>query len=101
MENQERMLQDELRSAVEDKELPSIYFNSFITSISLGDVVLVLRRSNRTVAVLNASYTVAKTLAERLGEAIAQLESTIGSTIMTTDYIRKRVEEGAHKDVGE
>jgi hypothetical protein len=51
--------------------------------------LVVLERNGQPVAVLNASYTIAKTLSVLLGNAIAQLEELSGHPIMTTMEIEK------------
>ncbi len=65
----------------------SIYFNGFVNAIGIGDVTIVLERNGKAVAVLNTSYTVAKTLAEKLGGLIKNLEEASGKEIMTTDNV--------------
>jgi hypothetical protein len=66
----------------------TLYFNGFMLAIGTGDIVCTLLRNNVPVLTLNASYTVAKTLGEGLGEAINQLEAKTGQTIMTVRNIR-------------
>lgn len=90
--------QEQIESALEDKELPTMYFNSFITSVGTGDVLIVLRQRDKPVAVLNTSYTVAKTLAEKLGGVLAVFEQKTGNTIMTSEHIGARLAEGVDHD---
>lgn len=71
-----------------DESIPSIYFNGFVVTLGTGDVLLILRRHNNAVAKLHVSYTVAKTLAAKVGGLIASLESASNNTIMTTDDIK-------------
>lgn len=51
--------------------------------------MVVLERNGHPVAVLNVSYTVAKTLSMLLGDAIARLEKVSGHPIMTTTEIEQ------------
>jgi hypothetical protein len=67
--------------------IPSFYFNGFANSIGTGDVSLVLTLDAKPVLTLNASYTVAKTLAIKLAQIIQILENTTGQSIMTVDQI--------------
>jgi len=90
---------EQLKSALADRELPTLYFNGFINSIGTGDVVIVLRRHGKPIAILNTSYPVAKTLAEHLGGMIAQFEQQTGKTVMTIDQIRKSLSEGTDDEV--
>lgn len=68
-------------------------------------MLIVLERNGQPVAVVNASYTIAKTLSVLLGNAIAQLEELSGNSIMTTTEIeqlltaRKTKEESSATDV--
>lgn len=70
-------------------DIPKITFNSIVTALGTGDVLIVLERNGQPVAVLNASYTVAKTLSVLLGNAIAQLEELSGHPIMTTKEVEQ------------
>lgn len=68
-------------------DVPHLYFNSFLNALGTSDMLLILERHGRPVAVLNTSYTVAKTLAHKLGQLIVDLEKKTGNTIMTTDDV--------------
>lgn len=76
-----------LKAALASDVVPHLYFNGFVNSVSTGDVLIVLKQNERPVVVLNTSYTVAKTLVEKLGELVAGLEDATKNTIMTTDQI--------------
>lgn len=84
---------DQIEQAVKSESLPNIYFNGFITSIGSGDILVILKRHNKPVAVLNTSYTVAKTLATKLGGAIENLEKKTGTIIMTTEDVTIKLGE--------
>lgn len=92
MDPAQQDLQTQLETALSDPELPALYFNGFMTSLGSGDVTLVLQRNGKPVAVLNASYTIAKTLSMRLRDVIASLEADARHTILTTDDINRAVE---------
>lgn len=51
--------------------------------------MIVLKNNNQPIALLNLSYTVAKTLYQNLAVTINNLEKKTGNTIMTTDQITK------------
>jgi ACT domain-containing protein len=70
-----------------------IYCNGFTNALGMGDVILILHNNNRVAATVNVSYTVAKTLAEKLAALITQLEDETGQTIMTTDEVRQKMEK--------
>lgn len=80
-------LDKEIENAFADENLPFLYFNSFINSISAGDVLLILKLRNKPIAKVSMSFTLAKTLAQKLGAMIELMEEKTGHTIMTTDEI--------------
>lgn len=72
-------------------DIPNIYFNGFVNAVGAGDILTVLERNGRPVAVLNMSYTVAKTLALALGTTISQFEATTGRSMLTTHDVEKQM----------
>ncbi len=92
-------IEGQIKKALEDKEIPNIYFNGFITTVGIGDAMLVLTQNNEPVAILNMSYTLAKTLAQKVGGGIATLEQKSGNTIMATDDIKRFLAEELQNDV--
>lgn len=89
-DNQDRAntVQARIDAAIQS-DIPKINFNGIITSLGTGDVLVVLERNGQPVAVLNASYTIAKTLSVLLGNTIAKLEERSGYPIMTTNEIEE------------
>lgn len=77
-----------------DADIPNIYFNGFLNSISSGDIISILERNGKPVAVLNMSYTVAKTLALSLGQLISQFESGTDRTMLTTHDVERMLQAG-------
>ena len=86
--------QEILTRALQDTTIPEIHFNGFVNGVGPGDVIILLLRHGRPVAKLAASYTVVKTLAELLGQSIANLEHSTGNTIMTSQDIEKALQKG-------
>ena len=82
-----------IEKALSDGELQNIYFNGFALNLATGDIALVLERNGQPVAVLNTSYTVAKTLAQKLNGLVSILESKTGNTIMSTDDIKESLRD--------
>lgn len=74
-------------------DVPHLSANGLAVSLTTGDLMITLEQNSRPVGTLNLSYTVAKTLAVILGNAIADLESMSGHPIMTTHEIEKMVAE--------
>ncbi len=89
MKKEKVSLTKEVDEALKSSEIPKIYANGFINTIGIGDVAILLKNGGVPVAVLNVSYTVAKTLAVKLGALISALEDRTGNTIMVTEEISK------------
>jgi hypothetical protein len=65
----------------------TLYFNGFAIAVGTGDIVCTVLRNGTPVLTLNASYTVTKTLAEGLADAIHKLEEKTGQKIMTVHNV--------------
>ena len=76
-----------IEAAMNDPNVPRIYFNGFSCSLTGGDVTVALEFNKKPVCVANMSYTMAKTLSQKLAGIVATLEGITGNTIMTTDDI--------------
>jgi hypothetical protein len=81
--------------------VPSIYFNGFVTKLGFADIVVALERNGSPVGALNMSYTVAKSFAFSLSQAIAQLEEITGRDMLTTAEVEKMVADQQAKSGGE
>ena len=100
-EKRDEDLQRRVSEALDNRELPSIYFNGFINYLGSGDVTLVLQRNGNPVAVIHTSHTVAKTLAIKLMDLIASLEADTNNTILTTDDINEAIRKKQQVASGE
>jgi hypothetical protein len=87
------MIEMEIQGALHDENLPHLYVNGFSTTLGSADVIVVMKHNNKPVALVNMSYTIAKTLSQKLGDSISTLEKLTGNTIMTTDHIQVKVKE--------
>lgn len=85
MENKAAIVVDIISQSVNDNEVPKYYFNGFTNGVGNSDIIIVLQSNNKPVAVLNTSFTIAKTLVKKLSESIKTIEETSGNTIMTTE----------------
>jgi hypothetical protein len=72
---------------------PLLYMNSFKAGITTTDVFVVLQHNGADVAVLNISYTLAKSLKEALQEIIERLERQTGQSIMTATTVAKAMRQ--------
>ena len=77
---------------------PSIYCNGFELALSAGDIAITIAQNNRKVAVLNLSFTTAKTLASNLTTAIKHLEEKSGREIMDYEAVAKSLNLNQLKD---
>lgn len=78
-----------INEAIANPDVPKLYANAFTIFRGNSDIGIYLNRFNQPEAILSLSYTLAKTLVEHLGTAIAELEDQTGRDIMTTSYIDK------------
>ncbi len=83
--------QEYFDEALNNPEVFKIYANGFTTGIGNGDITIVLQLGPKPVAMVNLSFTVAKTLGLRLNGTILELEKGSGNTIMTTQDIGKAI----------
>lgn len=77
-----------------------IYFNGFSLALGSGDVIINLQRNGRDVAQLNGSYTVVKSLIEKLTHLIGILERQSGQPIMSVERVAELLkrEQQSEKD---
>ena len=81
--------QEVIEFSVNSPDIPHLYANGFISALGNGDTLLILQQSGRPIATLNLSFTMAKTLVNKLGQIIKELEKDSGNTIMTTTDMDK------------
>lgn len=79
-------------AALEQQAVPDVYANGFTVGLTNGDIVVVLERNGLPVTVVNMSFTISKTLVEKLGELVARLESTSKHDIMTTAQLDRALQ---------
>ncbi len=86
-------LEERLKNTVSSGAVPTLYANGFLIFIGQSDVGVVLQTNGRDVCVLNMSFTLAKTMVEKLGITVRGFEENTGNIIMTTDFIQKKMSE--------
>ena len=79
--------------------LPEIYANGFNINMGTGDIEIILKRRDEPIAVLQMSYTIAKTLAQGLAILIGELEQRTGNEIMTTQFIKDKLESSTSNEL--
>ena len=81
-----------IERAVTSDDVQKLYANGFALGMGNSDVMIVFNRfGGKPVAIVNLSYTLAKTLAQRMGTLVAEFEQTIGQDILTTDRVDEAV----------
>lgn len=78
-----------------NSDVQKLYFNGYANSLGPGDVVSTLLSNGNPVAVVNMSYTIAKTYAYSLLELIAHLEKATGNEIM----MHRDIDKALSKDI--
>jgi len=73
-------------------EGPNLYTNGFVNGLGLTDSYLVLQANGRSLAVINMSLTVAKTLGQSLLAMVASYEQQSGQTVPTIDDLQQRAQ---------
>jgi predicted ThiF/HesA family dinucleotide-utilizing enzyme len=66
---------------------PEHYTNGCTLGLGSSDIVILLERNNDPVAIVNLSFTSAKSLAVGIGALIAQIEERAQREIMTSNDI--------------
>ena len=71
-----------------------IYANGFMIAQSMSDVTVVLQTNGATSAILNLSFTSAKTLGLQLQEVVGRFEKETGQSLLTMQQIQEKTSPG-------
>ena len=74
---------------------PAIYFNSFAIGAGNADFTIILKLDNRVIVDLKASFTTAKTLAQKLSFTVEQFEVATDHPLMTAEETSKKLTKNA------
>jgi hypothetical protein len=74
--------------------IANIYANGFTLGFTNADTQLVLLFSGRPILVVNFSYTLAKSISEKLGKLVNDWEKKTGHDLQTTESIDKAFATG-------
>ena len=88
----------------DDLPLPDhkqIYANGFYTAVSPVDVVVGLTRNGQNTALMNLSFSLAKTLAFNLLEVVENFEEKLGIEFPTLDKIFEHFDDQDEVDSNE
>lgn len=67
--------------------IPHLYCNGFANALSNSDILLILHQNNNIIGTVNLSFTIAKTLSEKLGKIVEELETKTNRKMLTTDDV--------------
>jgi hypothetical protein len=73
--------------------IPRIYVNGFLLGQSFSDVTIVCQANGASSAILNMSFTTAKSIAFELSRIISSFEQKTNHTIMTIQDIKTKMEQ--------
>lgn len=79
--------------ALDDPSVPKIYANGFTVGLGNADTYVMFQLFGRPVAVVNLSYTLAKTLHQHLGRMISEFEAGVEREMLTTVQVDKMLKE--------
>jgi hypothetical protein len=82
-----RRAPEPLVAALRDPAVQRLYANGFTIGLSNADAHIVLQMFGRPIAVWNLSYTLAKTLGQKLNQLVSEWEQQTGQEIVTTDKV--------------
>lgn len=83
-----QQLQEIVESAF--AQTPLLYANGFVNGLGLTDAYLVLQANGRSVATVNMSISVAKTLAQSLTAMVDSYERETGQTVRTLGELQEQ-----------
>lgn len=76
-----------LQMAFNDQSIPRFYGNGFSLGLGNADITLVYQLDGKPIAITHLSFTLAKTLVEKLGGLVKTLEEAVKQDLVTTDKI--------------
>ncbi len=82
--------EQQLLAAALSMPVPRIYINGFQIAQSWSDVMIVAQTNGGPTAVLNLSFTTAKSLAIALTQVVETLEASTAQPIMTMEDVQTR-----------
>ena len=83
----------EILGALHSDTVPKMYANGFTIIRGNSDINIVWQQHGKPVGVSQMSFTLAKTLNQKLGGVILKLEEATEHKFLTTDEIDKTIED--------
>lgn len=99
MENNTENLRNRITNALEDEGVPKFYCNGFVNYTGSGDIMTVFERNGKPEFVLNMSYTVAKSFAQKLLATVNILQERTGKEMLTIEEVQEKLfSQGVEND---
>lgn len=70
-----------------DPQIPDVYANTFITSGSSTDALMIFQLDGRPLLKLRMGYAATKTFVERLSELVEKMEEGTGQRLLSLDEL--------------
>ena len=86
-DKQETTSPDAVREAVSSPDVPKSYANGFAIGMSNADAHILFQLNGKPVVMMNMSYTLTKTLHQKLENMIKQFETGAKRPMLTTTQV--------------
>jgi hypothetical protein len=73
-----------------DPDVPKLYMNGFVVGKSLSDMFIIAQTASKPLAMIQMSFTTAKTLAEDLSNLIQEFENQTGQKLLSMRDIQQK-----------
>lgn len=81
----------DIKAAILSDEVPKYYVNGFASFQGNSDMGIVFQCNGKPNLVINMSFTLAKTLSEKINNMISDFEEKTGINILTTSDVDKKM----------
>ena len=92
-------MQKMIEEVMASEQIINIYGNAFICFNTNADMGIIIQKNNKAIAIINLSYSTAKTLGEKLTNMVRDFEKTTDHTIMTINIIDEKLKKLVKKEV--
>jgi len=79
--------------ALANPGVPKLYANTFSVVLHPTDIALVFGQAGAVSGMVSLTYAVAKTLADRLQQAVASYEQTVETVVTAAEALEKKFRE--------
>lgn len=83
----------DLIKVITSEEFPKFYANGFVNFLGNADVGVIFQYNGKPNMAVNMSFTLAKTLVEKLNQMMVEFEDKTGTKIMTTNVVDEKIQQ--------